>query len=540
MSWIYHFDIRLMRATAVQMRTSLRLTGLAGLLTTGAVLAAGCTSSQPQPATSAFAGAATPSGTWAYPNGDLDNTRDAAGSAISAANVASLREAWSFHLTGTAAAGVHGAGSLAANPVVVNGTVYLQDLDANVYAIALATGKLRWEHQVNVPEATGPGPDGVVVSNGVVYADTPTSVFALNASTGAAIWSDSTLLTSGQGTFEIQPTVAGGRVYLASAYGSGPGGGVLMALDAASGKLLWKFSTLVGGEAPGVAALGLGSGGAWQTPLVGSDGSVTFGIGNPYQSIGEAITHPTRQLYTDSVLNLDAATGKLRWYYQGVPNDFMDHDLQASPIAVTVGGVPAIIGGGKVGIVYAMNASTGALLWKTPVGVHNGTDDAGLLLLEHKLTIKLPYTWEPGSLGGVLTNMAVADGSVYAAAINVALKSTTMSSVDGDASGGGASSGDVEALNLATGAVEWDTKVSSLPLGAVTVSNDLVLTTLWNGTLIALNRATGAILYRKALPTTTNAPLAVFGNTVLVPAGGPETSATGGGGDPQLVAYSLP
>jgi outer membrane protein assembly factor BamB len=193
-----------------------------------------------------------------------------------------------------------------------------------------------------------------------------------------------------------------------------------------------------------------------------------------------------------------------------------------------------------MGIVYAMNASTGALLWKTPVGVHNGTDDAGLLLLEHKLTIKLPYTWEPGSLGGVLTNMAVADGSVYAAAINVALKSTTMSSVDGDASGGGASSGDVEALNLATGAVEWDTKVSSLPLGAVTVSNDLVLTTLWNGTLIALNRATGAILYRKALPTTTNAPLAVFGNTVLVPAGGPETSATGGGGDPQLVAYSLP
>ena len=232
---------------------------------------------------------------------------------------------------------------------------------------------------------------------------------------------------------------------------------------------------MVGAQAAGVSALGLGSGGAWQTPLVGSDGSVTFGIGNPYQSIGEAITHPARQLYTDSVLNLDAATGKLRWYYQGVPNDFMDHDLQASPIATTVGGAPAIIGGGKVGIVYAMNASTGALLWKTPVGVHNGTDDAGLLLLEHKLTIKLPYTWEPGSIGGVLTNMAVADGSVYAAAINVALKSTTMSSVDGNASGGGAAGGDVEALNLATGAVEWDTAVSSLPLGAVTVSNDLVL-----------------------------------------------------------------
>jgi alcohol dehydrogenase (cytochrome c) len=222
-----------------------------------------------------------------------------------------------------------------------------------------------------------------------------------------------------------------------------------------------------------------------------------------------------------------------------VPNDFMDHDMQASPIAAEVGGTPAVIGSGKMGIVYAMNASTGALLWKTPVGVHNGTDDAGLLLLEHKLTIKLPYTWEPGSVGGVLTNLAVAGGSVYAATINVALKATTMSSVNGDASGGGVVGGDVVALNLATGAVEWSTTVSSLPVGAATVSNDLVFTTLFNGTLIALNRTTGAIVYRRALPTTTNAPLAVFGNTVLVPAGGPETSATGGGGDPQLVAYTV-
>ena len=61
-----------------------------------------------------------------------------------------------------------------------------------------------------------------------------------------------------------------------------------------------------------------------------------------------------------------------------------------------------------------------------------------------------------------------------------------------------------------------------------------MLTTLWNGTLIALNRATGAIVYRHVLPTTTNASQAVFGNTVLVPTGGPETSAKGGGGNPQL------
>ena len=374
-----------------------------------------------------------------------------------------------------------------------------------------------------------------------MYGDTSTAVFALNAATGKVIWTVNGLLTSGQGSFEIQPQVAGGRVYLASAYGSGPGGGVLLALNASSGKLLWKFNTLTGGQGGGVAALGLGSGGAWETPLVGSDGSVTFGIGNPYQSIGGAIEHPARLLYTDSELNLDAATGKLRWYYQAVPNDFKDHDMQTSPIATTVGGVPAIIGSGKMGIVYAMNASTGALLWKTPVGAHDGTDNDSALLLEHKITLKLPYTWEPGPLGGVLSNLAVADGSVYVATLNVPIRSTTLSSVNGDAATKGEKpGGEIEALNLATGAVEWDTKVDTLPLGATTVANNLVFTTLVTGKLIALNRATGAIVYQRALPTTTNSTIAIAGNTVLVPAGGPGATAKGGGGNPQLVAYSVP
>ena len=96
--------------------------------------------------------------------------------------------------------------------------------------------------------------------------------------------------------------MADGRVYLASAYGSGPGGGVLLALDAATGKLLWRFNTVTGGESAGVAALGLGSGGAWETPLVGTDGSVTFGIGNPYQSIGAAISAPVPAARTPTAM----------------------------------------------------------------------------------------------------------------------------------------------------------------------------------------------------------------------------------------------
>ena len=476
-------------------------------------------------------------GSWAFPNGNLANTRDALDSTISSANVSQLRQAWSFKLRGTAAAGEDGYGALTSAPIVANGLVYFQDLDSNVYAVALTTGRLQWEHRLNSPEKSGPGPNGVAVASGVVYGDSPTTVFALNASTGRAIWVDRHLLRKGQGSFEIQPQVADGKVFLASAYGLGPGGGVLIALQASNGRRLWTFDTVVGEDA-GVRATGAGSGGAWQTPLVGTDGSVTFGIGNPYQSAAAAIQHPARQLYTDSDVNLNASTGKLNWYYQGVPDDFEDHDMQASPMAADIDGAPVVLGGGKLGSVYAMNAATGGLIWQAAVGVHNGNANAPAQALDHRSTVKVPFTFLPGALGGVLTNMAVAGNSVYVATVDLAFTLINLNYAD-DWKLGGPASGEMEALNLTTGKVEWDTHLDGMPLGAATVSNDLVFTTLYRGTLVALNRRTGAVVYRQKLPAATNAPIAIAGNTVLVPAGGPKVLG-GTGGQAQLVAYSLP
>jgi glucose dehydrogenase len=338
--------------------------------------------------------------------------------------------------------------------------------------------------------------------------------------------------------FDIQPQVVAGRVYLASAIGSGPGGGVLLALDAATGKLIWKFSTMIGSATAARTISAVGAGGAWEPPLVGSDGSVTFGIGNPYESPANAIAHPAPLLYADSAVNLDAATGKLRWYYQAVPNDYQDHDLQTSPIATNINGAPVIIAAGKMGYVYAINAQTGALLWKTPVGVHNGHDNDGLLALEHKLHLTAPVTIEPAALGGVLSNPAVADNSVYVSTVDEPITYTQLTQYLGGAAPTKPPTGEIEAMNLTTGAVEWDTKLPEMALGATTVSGDLVFSTLYDGELIALNRTTGAIVYQHKLPTSTNAPLDVFGNTVLVPAGGPETK--NGGGNSQIVAYTLP
>jgi len=77
-----------------------------------------------------------------------------------------------------------------------------------------------------------------------VFGASPTTVFALNAATGKKIWIDRHLLNGGQGTFGIQPQVTDGDVYLASGYGSGPGGGVLLDLDASTGSVLWRFNTI--------------------------------------------------------------------------------------------------------------------------------------------------------------------------------------------------------------------------------------------------------------------------------------------------------
>jgi alcohol dehydrogenase (cytochrome c) len=527
----------------MKMSTNRRMTLSAALLVAAGLLVAGCGGSGRTTASSGCktittnvpASTVGTGGSWPYANGDVANTRIATGSTISAANVSGLAQAWTFKLTGKAAAGVLTDGSLTANPIVRNGVIYLQDLDSNVYALSLATGKLEWEYRCDQPEKSGPGPNGVAVADGKVYGLTPTAAFALSAGTGRTIWVNSDLLRSDQGTFGIQPQVSNGRVYLASQLGSAPGGGVLLALNASSGAVLWRFNTVIGSE-PGVQALGLGAGGAWETPLVSGDGSVTYGIGNPYQTAAAAIAHPAVALYTDSDVNLDAATGKLRWYYQGVPNDFEDHDMQTSPISARIGGLSVVIGSGKMGYVYEMNGSTGRLIWKTPVGAHNSHDNDSLEALEHRSTLKAPFTSLPGPLGGVLADLAVANSTVYVETLDVPVTYTTLSLRA--SKGPGSTTGEVEALNLATGKVEWDQKVPQLPLGAITVSNDLVFTTLYNGVLIALNRSTGAVVYRRRLPTSTNSPIAIAGNTVIVPTGGPRTRT--GAGDPQVVAYTVP
>ena len=503
----------------------------AALLGAVALVASSCGSSSDQ--SSAPRGTSQPeASTWSLPNATLQNTR-AISSSITSANVSKLRVAWRLPLKH---AGVFGY--YANTPVFgEDGTIYLQDLAYNVFAVDGKTGKTLWTHSSGRNGASlsslpiGEGPNGVALVNGTLYGETPSYAFALSAATGKLLWRTPNLAEKqGQG-FNLAPQVHKGRVYLST---SGQlHGGVAYALDAKTGKILWKFQETKN-PAERSAGGANGTGGAWNTPAVGPDGTVYFGIANPYRSIDQAINHPTRLPYNDSTIALDSS-GRLKWSFQGVPNDFHDWDMQVSPIYAQSGSQPVVVDAGKMGYVYVINANTGKLLWKKPVGKHNGHDNDGVLALQHKFHPKLPYVYYPGIYGGVETNMALADGVIYVPVTNLFAKFTSRTqklATNGPCAKG---TGEMVALSLSTGKVLWDRKLPHTPYGDATVTNDLVFTTTLDGKVIALSRKTGAIVWQEQLPAGTNSSVSVDRKTLITVASFPQ----GAGQKPEIVAYSL-
>ncbi len=396
-------------------------------------------------------------------------------------------------------------------------------------------GKVLWRRTYNSQDI---GPNGVTYADGVVYGATAKFAFALDAKTGKELWRNAALvpkalqkgggeLASGFG-IDIQPQVANGVVYLSSA--ALLDGGVVYALDAKTGKMLWSFDTVT--DPVGKKIIG---GGAWNAPAIGPDGTVYIGTGNMYQPYSVGVSQPGKRLYTDSTLALDGKTGKLKWYFQAVPDDFHDWDMQLSPIYATAGGRALVLDAGKMGYVYAMDSASGKLVWKTKVGVHNGHDQDGALALQHKLPKPtFPLTVEPGIVGGVETNMAVADGVVYVPVANLASEWKTPDSGLG-AANFGSGTGEMLALDLATGRILWDTRLPQMADGDATVVNDLVFTTTFDGRLIAFDRKTGKIVWNQKLPAFTNAPVTVVGDTLVTAASFPG----GKGQTTEVIAFRL-
>jgi outer membrane protein assembly factor BamB len=466
-----------------------------------------------------------------YPNGNLSNTRYTGGP-IDRATVSQLRVAWTLPIAGKSL-----YGSYSSAPIISGGVIYSEDLESNVQAIDLQTGKVLWKKAYESPDQ---GPNGLVVAGGRVYGATATSAFALNEKTGAQLWSVELVRNSREG-IDMAPGYHNGIVYVATVPGNnakfygGGGVGILWALEAASGRKLWHFDT-----APenlwSNASLNSG-GGLWYTPAFDEQGFMYFGTGNPAPFPGTTqdpwgSSRPGRDLYTDSLVKLNATTGKLQWYYQQTPHDLYDRDLQDPPILTAANGRQMVVTAGKAGFVLAFDRQSGKLLWKRSVGVHNGHENDSIYAMKHEYSkLKMPETVYPGLLGGVIAPLATDGSTVFAPIVNLPVNYTSQT----EDTEGPHASGELVALNTATGAVRWTHKFTYPAFGAATAVNDLVFVATYNGALYALAAATGEVVWQTQLPAGSNTGVEVNGDTLIAPAGLPVAA----GQTPELVSYRI-
>jgi len=150
--------------------------------------------------------------TWPAHNHDLSNTRATSQSPINSQTVSQLKVKWSFPLKGAGEFGL-----FSSTPIVVNGTVYFQDLNSNVFALDRNTGALKWEHKFNRPSV---GPNGVSFGYGRLYAATETQAFALDPQTGHLIWKSRKLPRNGNEGIDMTPQLYDGTVLISTIPGN--------------------------------------------------------------------------------------------------------------------------------------------------------------------------------------------------------------------------------------------------------------------------------------------------------------------------------
>jgi len=326
---------------------------------------------------------------WPLHNLDLAGSRFSTLDQIKTSNVKSLVPRWLFQH------GVIDGVSNQTTPIIVDGVMYVTDSRGSVYALDAADGHLLWTYDVT--NLIGGGAKegyvfrhrGVTYADGVVYTAAGSFLFALDAKTGKPIQSfgkdgqasvildvlkerypDVTTAISLGYWFTTAPQVYNGVLYIGSTRSEShiPGGHVL-AIDAKTGRVLWRFNTIpqdekdqgwdiagptwVGGERNG--------GGIWETPAIDPElGLVYVAVGNPY---GDSAKRTGTNLFSDSILALTLATGELKWHFQQTHHDIWDYDSGGPPILfdMQVRGqrVRAVAEASKNGYLYILNRETG-------------------------------------------------------------------------------------------------------------------------------------------------------------------------------------
>lgn len=268
-----------------------------------------------------------------------------------------------------------------AAPLVNGNVMFVTTPMDHVMALDATTGKELWKYVAQIDDKALKTVCCDVVNRGValyqdnVYLETlDNHVIALDAKTGKEKW-NTRLWDPGVGYFMTSaPLVVKGKVIVGTGGGEYGARGFISALDAKTGKVLWQTHTTAAPGEPGgdtwpKGAYKTGGGNPWITGTydAGTD-TLLWGVGNPGPWL--ATLRPGDNLYTNSVLALNPATGKIKWHYQWTPNDTWDYDgTNETVIAdITHDGKPykAIVHADRNGYFYAVDRTNGKLIYAKP------------------------------------------------------------------------------------------------------------------------------------------------------------------------------
>jgi alcohol dehydrogenase (cytochrome c) len=416
--------------------------------------------------------------------------------------------------------------SFETTPIVVDGVMYattpVVDNQMKIMAFNAATGARIWETTYNVGNhkiCCGPVNRGPAVAYGKVYVATvDAKLVAFDAKNGHKLW-ERHLADPRAGYSEtMTPQIYDGKIIVGSSGGEWAIRGFVEALDAKTGKELWKWNSTDPKSFEGDSWKS-GGGMVWTTPAIDQKrGLAIFSTGNPNPDLNG--THRKGDnLWTDSIVALDVNTGKLKWAYQEVKHDVWDFDAVSNVVLFDVREngktIPAAGEAGKVGWFFIVNRDTGKLIRKSQNFVPMSKN---MFTKPTKEGVEML----PGANGGAEwsppayspdTHMAYILGlnqlmtytTQEPTTINGHIRlGSTFKNVKGDKA---IQSGTFTAINVDNGKIAWQAKTPQPMMGgALATAGNLVFTGEGNGWFDAFDAKTGKKLWRYNLGAGVNAP----------------------------------
>ena len=341
-----------------------------------ALFVAGAQSSSLRPVA---ASASSSSSSWLMFGGDYYGQRHARAGQLTPHNVGKLELQWRLQ---TDVPGFPGRG-IETTPLVVDGVMYVTGNGSRAWAVDARTGRRLWSYERTLPRnfaasiCCGPVNRGFALLADRVYMGTLDGhLVALDRRTGTVAWDVEVGGLTTANPITMAPLVVKNTVIVGVAGSDFATRGYIDAYDARTGARVWRFYTIPlhgqpGGESwPSDEAALRGGGGLWVTGSYDpSLNTVYFGTGNPnprYYGLDRAGDN----LYTCSLLALDADTGTLRWHFQFTPHDLHDWDSGHTPVLadIAIGGATrkVVMVANRNSFFYTLDRETGELLVGKP------------------------------------------------------------------------------------------------------------------------------------------------------------------------------